>query len=180
MWRRTGYLHRKKESKNEICLLGRCWEWLLSLACLYNVGLKVDMARQISTAVMMSYYENIPSCKRHTVVRRMFCFWRFALPFLGLVTHYCESWLFLIVCLTYSMCWHIVTNAYFRLLRSIGDHLFLKTQTITSVASSRYVGMLMPWRDPSLRALHQSSTKFVYDLTIVSVYSLYIVAIALG
>jgi len=41
---------------------------------------------------MTSYYENVRSCKRHTVVRHAFCFWRFALLFLGLATHYHESW----------------------------------------------------------------------------------------
>ena len=50
--------------------------------CVYNAGLKVDASREILTVVMMSYYENVYSCKRHTVVRRTFCFWRFALLFL--------------------------------------------------------------------------------------------------
>jgi len=35
------------------------------------------------------YYENVCS---YTVVRHAFCFWRFALLFLGLATHYHESW----------------------------------------------------------------------------------------
>ena len=41
----------------------------------------------------MSYYENVRLCKRHTVVRHAFCFWRFTLLFLDLATHYHESWL---------------------------------------------------------------------------------------
>ena len=36
--------------------------------CVYNVGLKVDAAWETSTVVMMSYYENVRLCKRHTVV----------------------------------------------------------------------------------------------------------------
>jgi len=38
--------------------------------CVYNVGLKVDMSGEILTVIMMSYYENVRSCKKHTVVRR--------------------------------------------------------------------------------------------------------------
>ena len=59
--------------------------------CVYNVGLKVDTSQEILTAVMRSYYENVSSGKRHTVVRRAFCFWQFALLFLVLATHYRES-----------------------------------------------------------------------------------------
>ena len=69
-----------------------CWLMLARRLCVYNAGLKVDARWEISTVVMMSYYENVCSCKRHTVVRRVFCFWRFALLFLGLATHYHESW----------------------------------------------------------------------------------------
>ena len=36
--------------------------------CVYNAGLKVDTSREILTVVMMSYCENVRSCKRHTVV----------------------------------------------------------------------------------------------------------------
>jgi len=45
--RRTGYFRLKKKSKNEIRLLGRCWEWkstsLISLifGLLINVGKKI-------------------------------------------------------------------------------------------------------------------------------------------
>jgi len=69
-----------------------CWLMLERRLCVYNVGLKVDTSQEILTVVMMPYYENVHSCKRHTVVHRAFCFWRFALLFLGLATHYCESW----------------------------------------------------------------------------------------
>ena len=68
------------------------WLMLARRLCVYNAGLKVGARREISTVVMMSYYENVRSCKRHTVVRRAFCFWRFTLLFLGLATHYRESW----------------------------------------------------------------------------------------
>jgi len=43
--------------------------------CVFNAGLKVDAAREISIMIMMSNDENVCSCKRHTVVRRVFCFW---------------------------------------------------------------------------------------------------------
>jgi len=65
---------------------------LLSLGCLlmlarrfytYNVGLKVDAARETLTVIMMSNDENVHSCKRHTVVRRAFCFWQSLCPFLA-------------------------------------------------------------------------------------------------
>ena len=59
--------------------------------CVYNAALKVDASREILIVVMTSYYENVRSCKRHTAVRRVFCFWRFALLVLGLATHYHES-----------------------------------------------------------------------------------------
>jgi len=61
--------------------------WWLMLArrfCVFNVGLKVD-ALERSTMIMTSYYdENVRSCKRHTVVRRAFCFWRSLCPILAL------------------------------------------------------------------------------------------------
>jgi len=65
---------------------------LLSLGCslmlarrfyVYNVGLKVDAAREILTVIMMSNDENVRSCKRHTVVRHAFCFWRSLFYFLA-------------------------------------------------------------------------------------------------
>ena len=94
----------EKKSKNENHLSGKgkllhwsllslvCWLMLAGRLCVYNAGLKVDARREISTVVMTSYYENVCSCKRHTVVRRTFCFWRFTLLFLGLAIHYRESW----------------------------------------------------------------------------------------
>jgi len=52
--------------------------------CIYNAGLKVDASREILTVVMTSYYENVRSCKRHTVVRRVFCFGDALCSFLAL------------------------------------------------------------------------------------------------
>jgi len=43
--------------------------------CIFNAGLKVDVAREILTMIMTSNDENVPSCKRHTVVCRAFCSW---------------------------------------------------------------------------------------------------------
>jgi len=44
--------------------------------CVFDAGLKVDAAREILTVIMMSNDKNVRSCKRHTVVRRAFCFSR--------------------------------------------------------------------------------------------------------
>jgi len=49
--------------------------------CVFNAGLKVDAAREIST--MTSNDEYVRLCKRHTVVHRAFCFWRPLSPFLA-------------------------------------------------------------------------------------------------
>jgi len=51
--------------------------------CVFNASLKVDAAQEISTMIMMSNDENVRSCKRHTVVRRVFWFWRSLCPFLA-------------------------------------------------------------------------------------------------
>jgi len=51
--------------------------------CVYNVGLKVEAAREILTVIMTSNEENVRSCKRHTVVRRAFYFWRSLCVFLA-------------------------------------------------------------------------------------------------
>ena len=94
----------KKKSKNEIHLPGNdkllhwlllslvCWLMLERRLCVYNAGLKVDASQEILTVITMHYYENVCLCKRHTVIYRVFCFWRFALLFLCFTTHYCESW----------------------------------------------------------------------------------------
>jgi len=48
--------------------------------CVFNAGLKVDAAREISTMIMTLNDENVLSCKRHTVVVARFGFGdRFAL-----------------------------------------------------------------------------------------------------
>jgi len=51
--------------------------------CVCNAGLKVDAAREILTVILTSNDENVRLCKRHTVVRRVFCFWRSLFPFLA-------------------------------------------------------------------------------------------------
>jgi len=101
--RRTGYFgRRKKKVKMKFIYLDdagnkllhwlllslACWLMLARRLCAYNADLKVDTSEEILTVVMTSYYENIRSCKRHTVVRCVFCFWRFALLFLCLMTYW--------------------------------------------------------------------------------------------
>jgi len=77
---------------NQLLLSLGCWLMLARRFCTYNAGLKVNAAREILTVIMMSNDENVRSCKRHTVVRRVFCFWQsLCLPFLDLATHYRES-----------------------------------------------------------------------------------------
>jgi len=104
--RRTGYFRQKKVKTKFIFLddagNGKllhwlllslvCWLMLARRLCVYNAGLKVDTSGEILTVVMTSYYENVRSCKRHIVVCRALCFWRFTSLFLGLATHYCQSW----------------------------------------------------------------------------------------
>ena len=105
--RRTGYFCRKKKVKTKIIYLEdagndkllhwlllslACWLMLARRLCVYNAGLKVDVDWEILTVVMMSYYENVCLFKRHKGVRCGLCFWQFTLLFLGLVTHYHESW----------------------------------------------------------------------------------------
>jgi len=52
--------------------------------CVFNAGLKVEAAQDILTVIMTSNDKNVRSCKRHTVVRRTFCFWQSLCPFLDL------------------------------------------------------------------------------------------------
>jgi len=58
--------------------------------CVYNAGLKVDVAQEILTVIMMSNDENVRSCKTHSSLLCVL-FLVIALPFLGLVTHCRES-----------------------------------------------------------------------------------------
>ena len=97
MWKKFTYLDDDRNDKllHWLLLSLVCWLMLERRLCVYNVGLKVDANREILTVIMMSCYKKVHSCKRHTIVRRAFCFWRFALLFLGLSTHYRESWYFL-------------------------------------------------------------------------------------
>jgi len=60
-----------------------CWLMLERRFCVYNADLKVDSAQEILTVIMMSNDENVRSCKRHTVVRCVFCFWQLLCPFLA-------------------------------------------------------------------------------------------------
>jgi len=67
---------------NQLLLSLGCW-LMLARFCVFNAGLKVDVAREILTVIMTSNDENVRSCKRHTVVRRAFCFGRLLCPFLA-------------------------------------------------------------------------------------------------
>ena len=87
--RRTGYFcQRKRRVKTKFTYLDyagneklphwlllslACWLMLVRRLCVHSVGLKVDMTWEILTVVMTSYFENVRSCKRHTVLS-MFCF----------------------------------------------------------------------------------------------------------
>jgi len=51
--------------------------------CVYNASLKVDAAQEILIVIMTSNDKNLCLCKRHTVVRRTFCFWQLLCPFLA-------------------------------------------------------------------------------------------------
>jgi len=97
--RRTGYFRqRKKKVKtkfidldhagsdkllNQLLLSLGCWLMLVRRFCVYNAGLKVDVAWEILIVIMTSNDENIRSCKRHTVVHHAFCFWQLLCPFLA-------------------------------------------------------------------------------------------------
>jgi len=68
---------------NRLLLSLGCWLMLARRFCVFNAGLKVDAAQEILTVIMTSNNENVHSCKRYTVVRRTFCFWRSLCPFLA-------------------------------------------------------------------------------------------------
>ena len=72
---------------------GCCEVRVMSSSKEYSLA-SLPMRLEILTVVTTSYYEKIHSsqCQRHTVVHRVFCFWKFDLLFLGLATHYRESW----------------------------------------------------------------------------------------
>jgi len=83
---------------NRLLLSLGCWLMLARRFCVYSVGLKVDVAWEILTVIMMSNDKNVCSCKTHSS-SSLVLFLAIALPFLGLVTHYCESWYYnLILC----------------------------------------------------------------------------------
>jgi len=62
---------------NRLLLSLWCWLMLARMFCVYNVGLKVDMAREILTVIKTSNDENVFLYKRHSHVL-FFCN-RFAL-----------------------------------------------------------------------------------------------------
>jgi len=64
-----------------------CWLMLARRLCIYNVGLKVDVAQEISIVIITKKFARV----KDTVVLCVFCFWQFTLPYLGLATHYLES-----------------------------------------------------------------------------------------
>jgi len=68
---------------NRLLLSLECWLMLARRFCVYNAGLKVDAAQEILTVIMTSNDKNVHSCKRHTVIRHAFCFWRSLCPFLA-------------------------------------------------------------------------------------------------
>jgi len=61
----------------------RWWLIFARRFCVFNAGLKVDADQEILTVIMTPNDENVHSCKRHTVVRHAFCFWRSLCPFLA-------------------------------------------------------------------------------------------------
>jgi len=90
--RRTGYSEKKKVKTkfidldagndkllNRFLLSLGCWLMLARRFCVYNAG----AAQEILAVIMMSNDENVCSCKRRTVVRHVFCFWRSLCPFLA-------------------------------------------------------------------------------------------------
>ena len=60
--------------KNEIHLLGQCWEQQITSLnafifgvlerrlCVYNVDLKVDASQEVLTVIKLSYHENVHLC----------------------------------------------------------------------------------------------------------------------
>jgi len=69
---------------NQLLLSLGCWLMLARRFCVFNAGLKVDAAREILTVIMTSNHETLAHVKdTHTVVRRVFCFWRSFCPFLA-------------------------------------------------------------------------------------------------
>jgi len=68
---------------NQLLLSLRCWLMLARRFCVYNAGLKVDVAQEILTVIMTLNDENVCSCKGHTVVRHVFCYWRSLWSFLA-------------------------------------------------------------------------------------------------
>jgi len=77
------YLDHDKLLNRLLLSLG-CWLMLARRFCVFNEGLKVYMAQEILIAIMTSNDKNVRSYKRHTVVRRTFCFWQLLCPFLAL------------------------------------------------------------------------------------------------
>jgi len=99
------YLDHARNDKllNRLLLSLGCWLMLARMFCVYNAGLKVDKAWEILTVNMTSNDENVSSCKRHTVVRRGFCFWQSLCPSWS---RNLLPWVLICTCMTYRGCIH--------------------------------------------------------------------------
>jgi len=78
--------------------------------------------------------ENVRSCKRHTVVHRAFCFWRFTLLFLGLVTHYRGFWFLPVKNNEVTMFYDFTAWYFFRAFFCYNDRKFLRVVTSIKTA----------------------------------------------
>jgi len=158
--RRTGYFRqRKKGVKTKFIYLDHagsdkllhwlllslgCWLMLAIRFCVYNSGLRVDTSWEMLTVVMTSHYENVCSCKRHTVVRRVFCFWLLYLLCSFLASRFTTMSLDMkafIVCISVSVDGH---HKYLIIFISSAVLIFL-VNIITTMAS---INLL--FSDPSL------------------------------
>jgi len=86
---------KKKKSKNKIHRFGLCellnqlllslgcWLMLARRFCVYNAGLKLKWLERYWLWLWHQMTKiNVRSCKRHTVVPHVFCFWQSPCPFL--------------------------------------------------------------------------------------------------
>jgi len=96
--RRTGYFRQRKKSKNEIHLLGPCWEWQTTSLIVFIFGMLVNVGKKIIYMCLQCEFKSWRELRdidcgydmmTHSSLSRIL---RFALLFLGLATHYRESW----------------------------------------------------------------------------------------